>query len=331
METILLTGGAGYIGSHTAVVLLSAGYQVVIVDDLSNSQQQAIENITTISGKTVTFYQEDIRDKSALTKIFQQHTIDGVIHFAGLKSVGESSEIPVAYFDVNVAGTISLIQVMQDFDCKRIIFSSSATVYGQVSRNPITEDFPTSATNPYGLSKLMNEQLLNQLVACDAGWQVGILRYFNPIGAHKSGLLGENGNGIPNNIMPYITQVAAGLLPELSVFGDDYDTIDGTGVRDYIHVLDLAQGHVAALKTLTDTPHFTVNLGTGRGYSVLELVDIFEKSTEQSVPYKITARRLGDVDACYADVNLAKTLLNWQAQHSVETACQDMWIWQTKK
>lgn len=330
-QTIILTGGTGYIGSHTAVVLLEAGYEVIIVDNLVNSDIQVISHIENISQRKVIFYQADIRNKIELTKVFSQHKIDTVIHFAGLKAVGESNEKPLDYFDNNISGTITLTQVMQEHSCTKLIFSSSATVYGQVDKNPITEDFPTSTTNPYGLSKLVNEQLLLQLADCQTDWQVGILRYFNPIGAHTSGLLGENRHNKPNNLMPYITRVAAGIEPELLIFGNDYNTSDGTGVRDYIHVMDLARGHVNALETLENEQQFIVNLGTGKGHSVLELVHIFEQSTAQKVPYKIINRRIGDIDSCYTNPAKAKKLLNWVAQESIQTACCDMWAWQIQK
>ena len=325
----MLTGGAGYIGSHTAVVLLANGYDIVIVDNLLNSDIIAIKHIQDIGEKEVNFYQIDIRDKAALKKVFKQHDIDAVIHFAGLKSVAESGKKPLQYFDNNITSTITLAQVMQNFNCYSLIFSSSATVYGQVKSNPIEENFPTiKPTSPYGLSKLVNEQILDSLKECEPKWRIGVLRYFNPIGAHKSGLLGENKDNISNNLMPHITRVAAGIEPELLVFGNDYNTVDGTGVRDYIHVMDLARGHLNALEVLNKLMYFVVNLGTGRGYSVLELVNVFENVTKQKVPYKITTRRRGDVDVCYTNPKLAKTLLNWQAQESITIACKDMWAWQ---
>lgn len=333
IQTILLTGGAGYIGSHTAVVLLVAGYEVVIVDSLVNAHITAIDHIEAISRKTLAFYPVDVRDKQALTQVFKTHQIDLVIHFAGLKAVEQSSKKPLDYFEYNITGTIGLTQVMQAFNCYYLVFSSSATVYGQVGQNPIVEDFPTRATNPYGLSKLVNEQLLKELTRCKKQWYIGILRYFNPVGAHSSGLLGENRNNVPNNLMPYITRVAAGLSAKLSVFGDDYNTPDGTGIRDYIHVMDLASGHLRALEALCEHQqnYFIVNLGTGRGYSVLEVIKTFEKATGQKVPYKIVPRRRGDVSACYADVRLAKYFLSWEARETLETACLDMWAWQIHK
>ena len=329
-KTIVVTGGMGYVGSHIAVALLEAGYRVVIVDSCINADAQTATHLKTITGTAVDVYEADIRDRDRLSDVFAKHAVDTVIHCAGLKAVGESSERPLDYFDHNVVGTIRLAQVMRDFNCHRIIFSSSATVYGAAESNPITEDHPTGATNPYGTSKLVNEQLLAGLARCQPDWRVGILRYFNPIGAHASGLLGENRNNKPNNLMPHIVRVAAGIEPVLYVFGDDYHTKDGTGVRDYIHVMDLARGHLNALAALDEREYFVVNLGTGRGYSVLELVDIFQSATGQKVPYEITARRPGDVDACYADPTLAKTLLNWQSAETIETACRDMWAWQQR-
>lgn len=329
-KTILVTGGAGYIGSHTAVELLQADYQVVIVDNFNNSDARAIENIEKITGKKVDFYQADVRDKAALRAIFENHSIGSVIHFAGHKAVGDSVSSPIEYYDNNIAGLTATLSVMAEFDCFKLVFSSSATVYGDPETNPIKENAPLSATNPYGRSKLIIEQMLADLPIANKNWRIAILRYFNPIGAHSSGLLSENPSDTPNNLMPYISRVAAGILPKLSVFGDDYDTLDGSGVRDYIHVLDIATGHISALDYLYAHSQniVIVNLGTGAGHSVLEMVALFSKVSGVEINYVIVNRRAGDIAACYADVNLAKKTLNWQAKYSVEQACIDLWHWQ---
>ena len=328
---ILVTGGAGYIGTHTCVELLAAGYELVVVDNLSNSKSAALARVEQITGKSVTFYQVDIRHRTALSDLFQQHKVHAVIHFAGLKSVGESVAQPLRYYDNNVAGTAILCEAMAEQGVRNLIFSSSATVYGNPHVMPIREDFPVGGTtNPYGASKLMIEQMLRDLHVSDSAWRIAILRYFNPVGAHASGLIGEDPNGIPSNLMPYIAQVAAGRLDSLRVFGDDYATVDGTGVRDYIHVVDLAKGHVAALKYLTKNNNvLTVNLGTGRGYSVLEMVKAFEKVNGIKVPFQIVGRRAGDIACCYADSGLAKEKLGWSAEMGIERMCEDVWRWQS--
>ena len=327
---ILVTGGAGYIGSHTCIELLEAGYEVIVVDNLCNSSKEPLKRVEKITGNKILFYQADIRNKAALTEVFEQHNIKGVIHFAGLKAVGESVEKPIEYYDNNVGGTFILAEVMRDFNCKIFVFSSSATVYGNPHTVPIKEDFPLSATNPYGHSKLMVEQFLRDVFTADNTWHIALLRYFNPIGAHKSGLIGEHPNGIPNNLMPYISQVAVGKLDKLSIFGGDYGTPDGTGVRDYIHVVDLAKGHIKALQALTEKPEvMTVNLGTGKGYSVLDMIKAFEKTSGRSVPYEIVDRRAGDIAACYADPSYAAKKLDWKAEHELDEMCQDTWRWQS--
>ena len=321
---ILVTGGCGYIGSHAVCELLDNNYEVVIVDNLVNSKKEVIDDIKTITGKDVVFYEEDVCDKEALERIFNEHKIDDVIHFAGLKAVGESVSMPLRYYRNNLDSTLSLLEVMGAHGCKKIAFSSSATVYGSPETLPIREDFPLSTTNPYGSTKLMIEDILRDLYVADKDWSIAILRYFNPIGAHKSGLIGENPNGIPNNLMPYIIKVAVGELPCLSVFGDDYDTPDGTGVRDYIHVVDLAKGHIKAIeKVLNTTGVGCYNLGTGHGYSVLDLVKTFEKVNGVKVNYKITERRPGDIAACYADPSYAKQELGWEAEYGIEEMCKD--------
>lgn len=326
---ILITGGAGYIGSHTCVELLNAGYEIVIVDNLSNSNQISIERIKEITEKDFSYYEVDLLDKDKLDKVFDAHKIDAVIHFAGLKAVGESVEKPLFYYHNNITGTLYLCEVMHKHGVKKMVFSSSATVYGLPESVPISESFPLSATNPYGQTKLMIEQILRDIQVADDEWSISLLRYFNPIGAHESGRIGEDPNGIPNNLMPYITQVAIGKLPELQVFGDDYDTVDGTGVRDYIHVVDLAKGHLKALeKVLNDKGVNAYNLGTGKGYSVLEMVKAFEKASDKKVPYKIVARRPGDIGACYADPTKAKEELGWHAEKGLQEMCQDSWRWQ---
>ncbi len=327
---ILVTGGAGYIGSHTVVELMSAGKDVVVVDDFSNSHPDVMDRVAQIVGKRPKLYQANILDKAALRDIFQKEKIDAVIHFAAFKAVGESVEKPLKYYHNNIGGLISVLEVMAEFNVKKIVFSSSATVYGAINQPPFTEDMPVgTATNPYGSTKIMNEQILQDVYASDNSWSVMLLRYFNPIGAHQSGLIGEDPNGIPNNIMPYITQVALGKLPKLHIFGDDYDTPDGTGVRDYIHVVDLAQGHVKAVDYLENhTGVQKVNLGTGEGYSVLQLVNTFKRVNNVDVPYQIDGRRPGDIATCYANCDYAKKLLDWTAQYDLADMCRDSWCWQ---
>lgn len=339
--TILVTGGAGYIGSHTCVELLQAGYQVVVVDNLSNSKTEALRRVESITGKRISFYQMDICDVHALNRVFAKHPISAVIHFAGLKAVGESCALPLKYYQNNVYGTLVLTEVMANAGVKKLVFSSSATVYGDPASVPITEDFPLSATNPYGRSKLMIEDILRDFSAADKltpeaaanPWKIALLRYFNPIGAHESGLIGENPNGIPNNLMPYVTQVAVGKLAQLSIFGNDYPTHDGTGVRDYIHVVDLAKGHLQALAALehaqfADGACSAFNLGTGQGYSVLDLVNTFEQVTGQKVNYRIVDRRPGDVAACYANPKFAAQALDWRAVKTLPDMVADTWRWQ---
>jgi len=327
---ILVTGGAGYIGSHTCVELLNAGYEIVVVDNLSNSKPEALERVREITGKNFPFYKVDLLDREGLRKVFAENKIEGVIHFAGLKAVGESVAIPLKYYHNNITGTVILCEIMQEFGVKKIVFSSSATVYGMPERVPISEDFPLGATNPYGRTKLMIEEILRDLHTSDPEWSIALLRYFNPIGAHKSGRIGEDPNGIPNNLMPYITQVAVGKLKELRVFGNDYPTPDGTGVRDYIHVVDLAVGHLHALKKImTTTGVDAYNLGTGRGYSVLEMVAAFEKASGKKIPYKIVDRRPGDIAICYADPTKAKKELGWEAKRDIAEMCEDSWRWQS--
>ncbi len=326
---VLVTGGAGYIGSHTCVELLNAGHEVVAVDNLCNSKASVLVRVREITGKAVAFHQADVRDRAALREVFSAHSIDAVIHFAGLKAVGESVAQPLRYYDNNVGSTLTLCEVMAEHGVFNIVFSSSATVYGDPASVPIRENFPLSTTNPYGRSKLMCEEILHDLHASDKCWNVALLRYFNPVGAHESGLIGEDPNDIPNNLMPYIAQVAVGKLSQLSVFGGDYPTLDGTGVRDYIHVVDLALGHLKALEKLEQNPGVvTYNLGTGNGYSVLEMLAAFSKACGKMIPYKIVARRPGDIAACYADSSLAKAELNWEARRGVEEMCKDAWKWQ---
>lgn len=327
---ILVTGGAGYIGSHACVELLNAGYEVVVLDNLSNSKEEALRRVQEITGKSLKFYKADLLDTEALDTIFKQESIDAVMHFAGLKAVGESVSIPLRYYHNNITGTLLLCEAMQKYGVKNMVFSSSATVYGDPSRVPITEDFPLSATNPYGHTKLMIEQILRDLYISDNSFNIAILRYFNPVGAHKSGLIGEDPKGIPNNLVPYITQVAAGKLDELKVFGNDYPTPDGTGVRDYIHVVDLVLGHLKALdKLMTNPGVVTYNLGTGKGYSVLEMVNAFIKVTGKPIPYRIVDRRPGDIASCYADPSKANKELGWKATRGLEEMCQDAWRWQS--
>lgn len=327
---ILLTGGAGYIGSHACVALLDAGYEVVVLDNLCNSSRTAVDRIAQICGKTPAFLEGDVRDAALLDQVFAQHAITAVMHFAGLKAVGESVEKPLAYYDNNVRGTLELLAAMRRASVPTIVFSSSATVYGDPASVPIREDFPRSATNPYGRSKLMIEDILEDLQRAEPGWNVARLRYFNPVGAHASGRIGEEPRGIPNNLMPFVAQVAVGRRERLSVFGDDYPTPDGTGVRDYIHVMDLVEGHVAALDWLrAEGGMLTVNLGTGRGYSVLEMVRAFEQASGRPVPYRIAARRPGDIAACWADPTRARVLLGWEAKRGIDAMCADTWRWQT--
>ena len=366
---VLVTGGTGYIGSHTVVALIDAGYNPVIVDNLSNSKASVLQRITQITKKKPPFYKIDLRDSAALEKIFLKHSIDAVIHFAGLKAVGESVVEPLRYYENNLQCTISLCSVMARHSVKKIIFSSSATVYGASSINPIREDFPTAPTNPYGHTKLMIEQILRDIRVANPAWHVILLRYFNPVGAHPSGLIGEDPHGTPNNLMPYISQVAVGRCKRLNIFGNDYPTKDGTGVRDYIHVMDLAEGHVAALhdmekadsssppgdgdaipfchyepplrrrgNLMKTSPHemvppsapLIINLGTGRGYSVLEMVSAFEKASGEKILYRITKRRPGDIDACYADTTLARKILGWKAKRNLADMCADTWRWQSQ-
>jgi len=330
-KKILVTGGAGYIGSHTCVVLLGAGYDVIVVDNLVNSKEESLKRVQQITGKTLEFHKVDLLDRDALNRIFKDASIDAVIHFAGLKAVGESVSMPLRYYHNNVTGTLHLCEAMREHSVRKIVFSSSATVYGDPHTVPIMEDFPLAPTNPYGRSKLMIEEILCDINAAGEGWDIALLRYFNPVGAHPSGLIGEDPNGIPNNLFPYITQVAVGKHKTLSVFGNDYPTVDGTGVRDYIHVMDLADGHLEALKKIDSGPGIvTCNLGTGRGYSVLEVVEEFEKVSGRRIPYDIVKRRLGDIAACYADCSKAKNEMDWSAKRSMDEMCADAWRWQSR-
>lgn len=328
-KTILVTGGAGYIGSHILVELSDADYDVIVYDNLDNSSIETLYAVRDITEKGVVFVQGDIRDKETLNEVFDNYDIDSVIHLAGLKAVGESVAEPLKYYDNNVSGTVTLLQVMKEHNCKEIVFSSSATVYGDPREVPIPESAPLRVTNPYGMTKLHIEDILNDVYVSD-NFKVVILRYFNPIGAHESGLIGENPKGTPNNLMPYIAQVASGNQKELKIFGDDYDTKDGTGVRDYLHVVDLAKGHVKALDKMVDIEILTVNLGTGKGYSVLELVETFEKVNNLSIPYSIQPRRDGDIAACYADSSYAKKVLDWEATKTIEDMCRDAWNYQKR-
>lgn len=324
--SILVTGGTGYLGAHTCVKLLEAGREVVIVDNLVNSKANVLDSLEQITGGRPLFYYGDLRDSALLEQIFEKHEIEAVIHFAGLKAVGESVQKPLEYYDNNLGGTLALLECMQKHGCKRIVFSSSATVYGMHNAVPFREDMPTSATNPYGQTKVMIEQMLRDLFAADAGWGISILRYFNPLGAHESGLIGEDPNGIPNNLLPYVVGVAAGKYPCLNIFGDDYDTPDGTGVRDYIHADDLAAGHILALEALEQGPRLDViNLGTGKGYSVKEVVDAFERATGVHIPCKIQPRRPGDIATCYADVAHAREYLGFEAKKDLEQMCASAW------
>lgn len=326
---ILVTGGAGYIGSHTCLELLNFGFEVVVVDNLSNSNIAALDRVHKLTGKPVTFYNVDLLDKEGLEAVFSENKIDAVIHFAGYKAVGESVEVPLRYYQNNITGTLILCQVMQTFNVKRLVFSSSATVYSPTSSGAISEDFPLGATNPYGRTKLMIEEILRDLYVSDNSWSISLLRYFNPVGSHESGLIGEDPSGIPNNLTPYITQVAVGKLKQLRVFGDDYPTPDGTGVRDYIHVVDLALGHLKAIdKVMTTTGVDAYNLGTGKGYSVLEMIHAFEQASGRSIPYAIIDRRPGDVAICYADSSKARVELGWAAERGIEDMCADAWRWQ---
>lgn len=328
---VLLTGGAGYIGSHTAVECLEAGHEVLVFDNLSNTSVKSLDRVAKIAGRRVRFVEGDIRDRAALRALFAKHAIDAVVHFAGLKAVGESVEKPLLYYDNNIAGSIALFEVMAEAGVKSVVFSSSATVYGDPATVPITEDFPLSATNPYGWSKLFIETMLRDIARADEGWSIALLRYFNPVGAHESGLIGEDPRGIPNNLMPYVAQVAVGRRPHLNVFGGDYPTPDGTGVRDYIHVVDLARGHVAALNRLHHKAGgvHTWNLGTGQGVSVLDMVRAFEAASGKKVPYEIVARRAGDVAQCWADPARAAQDLGWRAIHDLPRMCADAWRWQS--
>ena len=329
--TVLVTGGAGYIGSHTVIELLNSGNQVVIVDNFYNSQPEVLKRIKELSGKDFKFYEVDVLNKEDLTKVFEVNKIDSVIHFAGYKAVGESVEKPLEYYHNNLTSTFILCEVMKKFGVKNLVFSSSATVYGLNNISPLKEELPLSTTNPYGTTKLMIEQILNDLWNSDKEWSIALLRYFNPIGAHESGRIGENPNGIPNNLMPYITQVAVGKREKLSVFGSDYDTVDGTGVRDYIHVVDLAKGHIKALEKHSKINKIEAyNLGAGKGYSVLQLVEAFEKANGVKIPYAISERRAGDVATCYADSSKAKEQLGWEAEKTIEDMCKDSWNWQSK-
>jgi UDP-glucose 4-epimerase len=328
---VLVTGGAGYIGSHTCVELLNAGYEIIVVDNLSNSKRESINRIKELTGRDFKFCKVDILDHEGLDKVFAENKVEAVIHFAGLKAVGESVQIPLRYYHNNITGTLILCSVMQKYGVKKIVFSSSATVYGIPERVPMSEDFPLGATNPYGRTKLMIEEILRDLYTSDNGWSIALLRYFNPIGAHKSGRIGEDPNGIPNNLMPFITQVAVGKLKELKVFGSDYATPDGTGIRDYIHVADLAAGHLKALeKIMPSQGVYTYNLGTGKGCSVLEMVKAFEKASGIRIPYSIAPRRPGDIAASYADPSKARAELGWEAKYGIEEMCADSWRWQSR-
>lgn len=330
---ILITGGAGYIGTHTSVELIGAGYDVILVDNFSNSSPIAIQRVEQITGTKIQVINADIRSTTELVKIFDENKIEGVIHFAGLKSVNESIDDAIEYYDNNIAGTINLCKVMNQFGVKKFIFSSSAVIYGNPKSVPIKEDFPVSTSNPYGQSKLMTEQILSDIFVSDNDWQVVLLRYFNPVGAHKSGLIGESPNGVPNNLMPYISQVAVGKLEKLHVFGADYDTKDGTCIRDFIHVVDLAKGHVKALDYFENNNTGEVlrlNLGTGKGYTVLELINTFQKVSGKNIPYDVIERRTGDIAVSYASAELAKKKIDWSATHNLEDMCRDTWLWQSK-
>lgn len=328
---VLVTGGAGYIGSHTVLQLLEDGTKVIVLDNLSNSSEESLRRVASITGKSAIFIEGDIRDEEVLNNVFSKYDINSVVHFAGLKAVGESSQIPLEYFDNNVSGTVTLCRVMGKYNCKNLVFSSSATVYGDPLTVPINESFPTSTTNPYGRSKLIVEEILTDLHQSDNSWNIALLRYFNPVGAHKSGLIGEDPNDIPNNLLPYVAQVAIGRLDKLNVFGSDYPTRDGTGVRDYIHVVDLADGHLKALLKLISAPGLvTYNLGTGNGSSVLEIVSAFESASKQKIPYALVERRPGDIAECWADASLAAKDLGWKAKRGLEEMMRDTWNWQLK-
>ena len=325
---VLVTGGAGYIGSHTVVELLNAGCEVVVVDNLSNANEESLRRVKEITGKDLAFYPYDVRDRAKLTEVFSAHSFDWVIHFAGLKAVGESVQKPVLYYDNNLISTLVLLETMEQFGVRNLVFSSSATVYGEPERLPLDEDCRLSTTNPYGTTKLMQEQMLKDLYRADNRWNIALLRYFNPVGAHPSGRIGEDPKGIPNNLMPYVAQVASGKLQKIGVFGNDYPTPDGTGVRDYIHVVDLARGHVAAIQKPSEPGVHIYNLGTGKGYSVLDMVHAFEKACGKKLPYEIKPRRAGDVPACYATSAKAERELGWKAQYDLEDMCRDQWNWQ---
>ncbi|MDF1616631.1 UDP-glucose 4-epimerase GalE [Petrocella sp. FN5] len=327
---VLVTGGAGYIGSHTIVELLEASIDVVVVDNYINSKPEALNRVQAITGKDLTFYEVDILDEKSMEQVFENHEIEAVIHFAGLKAVGESVALPLSYYHNNITGSIILFKLMNKYNVKRLVFSSSATVYGLSNPSPLTENLPLSTTNPYGTTKWMIEKILQDIYHADSTWQIVLLRYFNPIGAHESGLIGEDPNGIPNNLMPYVTQVGIGKRKQLGVFGKDYDTPDGTGVRDYIHVVDLAKGHLSALTYITKHKGIeAINLGTGNGHSVLEVIKTFEKANNVTIPYTFEKRRPGDIGTCYADVSKAKKLLGWVAKRSLEDMCRDAWRWQS--
>ncbi len=329
MATILVTGGCGYIGSHTVLELLNKNYDVVVVDNFSNSNFESLRRVQKITGKTVTFYEADIRDTAAMENIFQKHSFDAVIHFAAFKAVGESVRLPLKYYENNISGTVSLLQIMEKYNVKKIIFSSSATVYGDPERLPLDENCRLSTTNPYGSTKLMMEMIMQDLYKADNNWNIILLRYFNPVGAHESGLIGEDPKGIPNNLMPYVAQVATGKLACINVFGNDYDTPDGTGVRDFIHVVDLALGHIAAIEQCNDAGVHIYNLGTGHGYSVMDMIHAFEKACGKTLPYKICDRRPGDIATCYAAPDKAKRELKWQAKYGIEEMCASQWKWQS--
>ncbi len=329
MAKILVTGGSGYIGSHTVLELLNKNYEVVVVDNLSNSSKESLKRVQQITGKTVTFYQEDIRNIPALEQIFSSHTFDAVIHFAAFKAVGESCKLPLKYYDNNISGTVGLLQVMEKFKVKKIIFSSSATVYGSPERLPLDESCRLSTTNPYGATKLMMENIMQDVYKADNEWNIILLRYFNPVGAHESGLIGEDPKGIPNNLMPFVAQVASGKLQCINVFGNDYNTPGGTGVRDYIHVVDLALGHIAAIEECNEAGVHIYNLGTGHGYSVLDMIRAFEKACGKMLPYKMCERRPGDIDACYACPTKAEKELKWKAKFGIEQMCASQWKWQS--
>jgi len=328
---ILVTGGAGYIGSHSCLELLQAGYDLVVVDNLCNSKREALRRVERLTGKTVHFHQIDLRSEAELDQIFRQYDFEAVIHFAGLKAVGESVKIPVEYYHNNITATLILLKMMARYAVKNIVFSSSATVYGDPHTVPITEDFPTQTANPYGRTKLFIEEILRDVYQSDREWNIILLRYFNPVGAHLSGEIGEDPNGIPNNLFPYISQVAVGKLKQLPIYGNDYPTPDGTGVRDYIHVVDLARGHLKALEKLRSKPCLTIyNLGTGQGYSVLQIVKAFEEASGKRIPYRVVARRPGDIAVCYADASLAERELGWTARKGMDEMCADTWNWQSR-